>query len=257
MAEITPAVLPKNYEDLKNKISLVRGLAPVVQVDICDGVFVKNITWPFEGRGKNLGNLSSRGSHSGGEGRRDEEFQDFSLDQHFIRILNEQEGMPFWEDIDFELDLMVSDAVENFDIYTKLGPRRIIFHLEAVSEQEEFQDFLEGIDTYIREAIQIGVAIGPLTPIEKIFPLIDSIDFVQCMGIDHEGIQGEEFDPRCLEQIKKLKAKFPDIVISVDGGVNLETAPEIIAAGADRLVAGSAIFNTDDIIDTIERFKNL
>ena len=227
MAEIIPAILPRNYEDLKNKIALVRGHVPLVQVDICDGIFVKSMTWPFPD------------------------------DQHFTAILGEQEGMPFWEDIDFELDLMVSDAVANFDVYTKLGPKRIIFHLEAVGIIEEFQHFLEGIDNYIRDSIQIGVAISPNTVTTKIFPLVNYIDFVQVMGIDHEGVQGEEFDEKCLEHIKTLKEKFPDIIISVDGGVNFETAPKILAAGTDRLVIGSAIFNTDDIIGTIETFRNL
>ena len=237
MAEIIPAILPRNYEDLKNKIALVRGHVPIVQVDICDGIFVKNMTWPFPD------------------------------DQHFAAILGEQEGMPFWEDIDFELDLMVADAVENFDIYTKLGPKRIIFHLEAVGlvrgrstaegSLEEFKHFLEGIDTYIRDSIQIGVAISPNTVTTKIFPLINYIDFVQVMGIDHEGGQGEEFDEKCLEHIKTLKEKFPDIIISVDGGVNFETAPKILDAGAERLVIGSAIFNTDDIIGTIENFRQI
>src|SRR3990167_3597194 len=227
MNEIIPAILPKNYEELKNKIALVRGVALVVQVDICDGIFVKSVTWPFPD------------------------------DQHFSAILNEEEGMPFWEDIDFELDLMVSDAVANFDIYTKLGPRRIIFHLEAVGNLEEFQHFLEGVDTYVRDAIQIGVAISPDASVKQIFPLVNSVDFVQVMGILHEGIQGEEFDPKCLNQIKKLKEKFPDIIISVDGGVDFETAPKLIEAGADRLVIGSALFNTDDIIGTVERFKQI
>jgi len=239
MSEIIPAVLPKNYEDLKNKIALVRGVVPIVQVDICDGVFVKSLTWPFLSRGD------------------EESFLENSFDEHFQRILNEQEGMPFWEDIDFELDLMVSNAVENFDVYTKLSPKRIIFHLEAVGDVEEFQNFLEGIDNYVRDVIQIGVAINPRTPVEQIFPVVNNIDFVQVMGIDHEGIQGEEFDEKCLEHIKTLKEKFPDLVISVDGGVNFETASLIIDAGADRLVIGSAIFNTDDIIDTVDRFSSL
>ena len=46
--DIIPAILPKNYEDLKNKIALVRGIVPVAQIDICDGIFVKNISWTFE-----------------------------------------------------------------------------------------------------------------------------------------------------------------------------------------------------------------
>jgi len=242
MAQIIPAILPKNYEDLKNKIAQVRGSVQSAQVDICDGIFVKNITWPFLSK-------ASEGN--------DESFLENDFDAHFRQILNEEEGMPFWEDIDFELDLMVENATENFDIYTKLGAKRIIFHLEAVPDLEEFKNFLEGIDIYLRDILDIGVAISPDAPTENIFPLAPFIDFVQVMGIDHEGMQGEEFDKKCLDHIKKLKNKFPELKISVDGGVNFETAPLAIAAGADRLVIGSAIFNTDDIIDTIERFRSL
>jgi len=243
MAEIIPAILPKNYEDLKNKISLVRGHAPVAQIDICDGVFVKTATWPFLGRRD--------------EG---EEFLNNDFDLHFHNILDEKEGIPFWEDIDFELDLMVGNAVEDFDIYSKLGPRRIIFHIETPAierDLEEFKNFLEGIDPYIRDVIELGVAISPTMPVEQVFPLVFHIDFVQVMGIDYEGVQGEKFDEKCLQHVQKLREKFHDLVISVDGGVNFATAPKIISAGANRLVIGSAIFNTDDIIDTIESFKNL
>ena len=239
MIEIVPAILPKNYEDLKNKIALVRRVVPLVQIDICDGVFVPSITWPFLSRGDN------------------ENFLENNFDEHFRKILNEEEGLPFWEDVDFELDLMVAGAVENFDIYTKLGPKKIIFHLEAVGDLEEFKNFLEGIDTYIKDVIEIGVAISPNEPTEQIFSLVNCIDFVQVMGIDYEGVQGEKFDSKCLDHIKILKEKFPDLIISVDGGVDFDTAPALISTGANRLVAGSAIFNTDDIIGTVERFRNL
>jgi ribulose-phosphate 3-epimerase len=231
MVDIVPAVLPKNYEDLKNKLALVRGYVQLVQVDICDGNFVKNITWPFD---KN------------------------SLDQHFNGILNEEEGMPFWEDMDFEFDLMVSDAVENFHIYSKLGAKSLIFHVEAMEDLENFKNFLEGIDLYVRDIMEIGIAINTTTDIEKIFPLVPFVDFVQVMGIEHVGFQGQDFDERSILQIKKLKETFADdITISVDGAVNLETAPKFIEAGANKLVIGSAIFDAGDIIGTIEEFKNL
>ncbi len=241
--EIIPAILPKNYEDLKNKISLVRGFSPFVQIDICDGVFVKSTTWPFFAKAT--------------EG---EPFLENDLEQHFRRILNEEEGLPFWEDIEFELDLMVHDAVENFDIYTKLGPKRIIFHIEAEEIQrdlEEFKNFLEGIDSYTRDVLEIGIALNQDTEVETIFPLVNSVDFVQVMGIAKIGFQGEDFNEKCLEQIKTLRDKFSDLVISVDGGVNLETAPALKSAGASRLVVGSAIFNTDDIINAIEDFRQI
>ena len=229
MADITPAILPQNYEDLKNKIALSRNVVSLVQVDICDGAYVKNKTWPFT---------------SGSE-----------LDDHFLRILNEMEGMPFWEDIDFELDLMVSDAIENFDVYTKLGPKSIIFHLGAVGDISEFKNFLEGIDMYIREIIDIGVAIDLDFMVEDFTPLANNVDFVQVMGISHIGFQGEKFNSKSLSYVKKLKEKYPDLPVSVDGGVNLNTAPEILSAGADRLIIGSAIFNAVSINSAVEEFR--
>jgi len=231
MIDIIPAVLPKNYEDMKNKIALVRGIVPIVQVDICDGIFVPSKTWPFS---------------TGG-------FEDFN----FVKIMNEEEGMPFWEDIDFELDLMVSDVIHNFDIYTKLSPKRMVFHIEAVGNLEEFKNFLEGMDVYIRDAIQIGVAINTTTPIEQIFPLVNYVDFVQCMGIEHIGYQGQEFDERVLSQIKILKEKYPDLIIAVDGGVNFETVKELSDAGAERVIAGSVIFKSEDIRETISELESL
>ena len=230
MTEIIPAILPKNYEDLKNKISLVRGVVPIVQIDICDGIFVSSHTWPFSSS---------------------------STDIYFTRILNEQEGMPFWEDIDFELDLMVADAVENFDIYNKLGAKRIIFHIEAMKSVDDFRDFLEGIDPYMREVMQIGVAINPATPLEQLFPLISCIDFVQCMGSDEIGCCGVDLDEKVYDKIKILREKYFDLPIAVDIGVNKNTAPLLIEAGATKLIIGSAIFNTDDIIGTIEQFQQI
>lgn len=230
MIDIIPAILPKNYEELKNQIALVRGIVPIVQIDLCDGVFVPSQTWPFSTGGAD--------------------------DINFSLILNEEEGMPFWEDIDFELDLMVSDAVQNFDIYTKLSPKRIVFHVEAVGDIEEFKDFVEGIDVYIRDSIEIGIAVNTTTEIESIFSVVNYVDFVQCMGIEKIGFQGQEFDARVLSQIEKLKTEFPDLVISVDGAVSLETAESLKKRGASRLIAGSVIFKSEDIRDTINELEN-
>ncbi len=229
--EVIPAILAKDYEEMKNKIALVRGVVPLVQIDICDGVFVPSKTWPFATGGAN--------------------------DIYLQQILNEQIGMPFWEEIDFELDLLVADAVENFDIYTKLGPKKIIFHLESMKDKMDFKNFLEGLDTYVRDSIQIGISTNPNTKVEEIFPFVNIVDFVQLMGIDTIGFQNQEFDEKVLEHIKILKEKYPDLKVSVDGGINKNTAPVLADAGADAIVSGSAIFNSGDIIGTIEAFQNL
>ena len=98
------------------------------------------------------------------------------------KIMNEEQGLPFWDEFDFELDLMVADAVENFDIYMKLRAKRMIFHMEAMESLEDFRNFLEGIDLYIRDSVEIGIAFKPSMPIENVFPLISFVDFVPSCG---------------------------------------------------------------------------
>lgn len=229
--QVIPAILTNNYDDLKNKISLVRGVAPLVQVDICDGKFVPTITWPFLG-----GN---------------------AMDQHFMAIQSEREGMPFWEDLEFELDMMTTDAIENFDVYSKLSPKRIIFHIEMVEDPMEILEFVEGVDPFVRDMIEFAIAKSPQTPMADLEKIISGFTYVQIMGIQNIGYQGEVFDERVLDDIKYLKEKYPGLTIAVDGGVNIDTAPLIAHAGAGTLVCGSAIYNSGDITGTIEDFQNL
>jgi ribulose-phosphate 3-epimerase len=233
MTEIIASILSPNYsyEQMKNKISLLKGHIPTIQIDLCDGRFTPSVTWPF---------------NSGG-------FEDF----HFDRILNEAEGLPFWEEVDFELDLMLLNAVEDFDKYLKLGPKGIIFHVEAQPDIEEFKNFLEGIDVYVRDVTQIGIAFKPGTPLETIYPLVNTVDFVQIMGNDKIGAAGVTLDEKVYGIIKTLREKYSDLPIEVDIGITMETAPKLVEAGATKLVAGSAIFNSGDIIGAIEYFQSL
>ncbi len=227
---IIPAIMPRDINDLQGKVAQVRGFVNFVQLDLMDGNFVKAQTWPYNDK--------------------DVEF--------FESIMREEEGLPYWEEMNFEFDLMVRNAKDQMDTFLKLGPSRLVFHIEAEDQNENaFRDFLEGIDLYIRENIEIGVAINTTTPVENIFPLIPHIDFVQCMGIEHDGYQGEAFDPRVLEHLKVLHAKYPELTLSVDGAVNAETITKLAQAGATRFVAGSAVWKGVDPCDAIEHLENL
>ena len=85
-----------------------------------------------------------------------------------------------------------------------------------------------------------------------------NIDSVQFMGIDKEGFQGQPFDAKILSTIASFKTFFPHAIVAVDGGVNLDTAPEIIAVGVDRLIIGSALSNSDiSTAETIDEFDAL
>jgi ribulose-phosphate 3-epimerase len=231
MAEIIPAILEKNFNEIKNKLTALREQVKCVHIDICDGVFVPSTTWPFS---------------SGG-------LEDYD----FRKILNEEEGMPFWEEFDFEFDLMVGDAVENFDLYMKLGPKRVIFHFKENGDLEEFKNFLEGLDMYIRDNMEIGLAFRPSDDLSVVSKLSHGVDFLHCMGSDKIGYQGEPFSDKALQNIKFLKKELPGVVISVDIGVNLDNAETILDAGADRLTVGSAIWKSGDPIGALQNFQSL
>jgi len=228
MTEVIPAVLAKDINDLRQKIANVVNVARVIQIDMCDGKFVPSYSWPMQ---KN------------------------DMESTAI-ILEEEEGMPYWENLDFEFDLMVKDAIKQFDFFVRLGAKRIIFHLEA-EDEKELKDFINSMDPYVRENLEIGIAINTTTEIEKLSPFINSIDFVQCMGIEHIGFQGEPFDERVLKQIKDLRLKYSDLIISVDGSVSEETAPALVKAGANRLIVGSTLMRSFDVKETIKELENL
>lgn len=228
MTEVTPAVLANDFSELTEKLSKFVNVTNLVQIDICDGKFVPSISWPMA--------------------RNDEE--------SVQAILDEEEGMPYWEQLDFEFDLMVLNAHKQFNFFTRLGAKRIIFHIEAETESS-FKEFLESLDPYFKDNVEIGIAINTTTDINELDPFINCVDFVQCMGIEKIGFQGEPFDERVLKQIKDLRLKYPELKISVDGGVNENTAPLLVEAGVNRLIIGSALMQSFDIEEIIKEFENL
>lgn len=231
MKEIVPGILERDFREIKNKLAFLRGRVKTVQLDICDGAYVPSSTWPFSDGGFN--------------------------NPDFLKIMDEEDGLPYWQDFDFEFDMMVMDAVKNFDIYMKLGPKRFIFHMGAQKNIEEFEHFLEGLDMYVRDTTEIGLAFRPSEDLEAVKKLSHKVDFLHCMGSDKVGFQGEPFSEKALENIKILKEALPGVVISVDIGVKLSNAEEILSAGADRLTVGSGIWKNPDPVNALEIFQSL
>ncbi len=231
MIEIIPAILVKDFASLKDKLSYVVGAAPVVQIDVCDGTFVPSKTWPYA-----------------------------KPDENFMKIQREEEGMPYWEDIEFEVDLMVSDPEAKIDEWVAIGAKRIVVHYESVPNFEEFLERFEptfGKLTGLPFPVELGLAINIDTPTDEIFPYLRNVDFVQCMGIKKIGFQGQKFDEAVLEKIRTLRSVYPEGIISVDGGVDFDTAPLLVEAGANRLVSGSALFKDENVVGAIEDMKIL
>lgn len=90
-----------------------------------------------------------------------------------------------------------------------------------------------------------GVALNPATPVETLVDILHAVDMVLIMSVN-PGFGGQKFIPRALDKVRRLRALAPDLLIQVDGGVNAETGAELVAAGADVLVAGSYVFGAKE-----------
>lgn len=238
MVEVIPAIIPESFEDLKDKMAQVRKLTSLVQIDVCDGKFVPSKCWPYVG---------------------DE-------DGDFPRIIEEDEGFPFWEDLDFEVDLMIKNPEDTAENWVRAGAKRIILHIESSDKILDFVKKLRkeyGYPADSAVSVEIGMGISIDTPNEDldIFLTPDEsgkilADFVQFMGIDHIGYQHQEFDEKVLIKIKQLRKKYPNVIISIDGGVNFNDAHDLVKAGVNRLVSGSALYSSENIKEAIEEMKN-
>lgn len=221
---IIPAILPEDFEEVQKKVARVAKFVPWVQVDLCDGKFVPSRTWPYT------------------EGGWENTLQDLEL--------------PFWQDVNYEFDLMVADPVSLVDKVMELGGMRAVIHVGSAPE-EEILKALRALEHYDMEAV---LAIDNNRPLEQLFSLLEKdhqVHAVQCMGIAEPGFQKQEFDERVLERIKVIKEKYPKMIIAVDGAVSFETAGVLIKAGADRLVSGSTIFESGDSLGTIQELEQL
>lgn len=223
--EIIPAILPRDFKEIEEKAGLIKGLADIVQIDICDGKLTASTTWPYKKR-----------------------------DQNFESIIHEDRGMPFWEELDYEFDLMIKNPTED-DVrqWLSAGAVRIVLHAESFDDPSSIDPVL----AVLNGLVEIGLSLNIQTPLDIIEKYKDKISFIQFMGITKVGFQGQAFDPRVLVKIKEAKGKYPEIPVQVDGGISLSTAEQLKEAGADRLVAGSAIFESDNLVDTYRKLERI
>ncbi|MEX0931432.1 MAG: hypothetical protein WDZ88_01640 [Candidatus Paceibacterota bacterium] len=222
MAEILPAVMPESFSDLEEKMKLMEGLVSMVQVDVMDGIFVPSKSWPY--------NENDRES--------------------FTQLIEKKNLFPSWEKVSFEVDLMVANPEAVVTDWVTLGAKRIIVHSNATENMDEVIRILSG-------RVEIGIALHIDTPISVIERYKKHISVIQCMGIKNPGYQREPFCELVIPKIKEIKNAYPDIMISIDGGVNEETAPSLVSAGAERLVSGSAIFDSKNPKETILALASL
>lgn len=228
MSEIIPAIMPDDYHDLVSKLDRVDDFSKTVQIDVMDGIYVPSESWPYNGS---------------------------DLDE-FEKIIKQEKGLPSWEKVNFIIDLMVSDVESKVYDWILAGASGVVLHFESLHNQvhpgliiklkEEFADVLE-----------VGIAVKSTTPFELFSPFLEYVDFVQCMGIEKVGYQGQDFDENIIDKIKEIRNYSNTLPIVVDGAVNNKTIHSLLEAGATKLVVGSALFESEDMKETYEKLSKL
>ena len=142
-----------------------------------------------------------------------------------------------------DVHLMITQPERYIEKFIDLGSDIISFHIEATNKLEE------NISTIKSKNVKVGIAINPDTPIGNLKDIISKIDLVCLMGV-HPGFAGQKFIENTFDRLKQLKALIKDsnskALIEVDGGVNENNHMDLKSLGADVLVAGSYIFNSED-----------
>ena len=156
----------------------------------------------------------------------------------------------------FDVHMMVIDPENLVEPFAKAGADMISFHVEATNDIQSVIDLIKATGT------QVGLSIKPSTELSSIEPYYDQLDLILVMSVE-PGFGGQGYIKSSTERVIKIKKRLTELCLQdrvlseVDGGIKLHNAKEVIDAGADVLVAGSAVFGTSDPVQTIKDFYNL
>ncbi len=138
-----------------------------------------------------------------------------------------------------EVDLMVRDPIPIAQAWEAAGADMLVFHIETIS--------VEALTNFVKTSrASIGISLHGDTPVTQLNEYAALADYIQLMGIRTIGAQGLPFDETVLATIEWVKTHHPTHMISVDGSMNRTTIPRVLAAGANRIICGSAIVGQPD-----------
>ena len=144
-----------------------------------------------------------------------------------------------YSDLFFDVHLMIEQPQRYIEAFAQSGADLITVHYEAVSD---LSAVLRQIKSF---GIKASVTINPETDLDCILPYLDEVDMVLIMSV-HPGFGGQSLIPSCLDKVRNLRKRAPQLDIEIDGGVNLSNISEVVSAGANIIVAGSAVFQAQD-----------
>lgn len=153
----------------------------------------------------------------------------------------------------FDVHLMINEPVRYIDEFVESGADIITVHVEACS------DVADIINKIHEKGVKAGITLNPETPVTAIEPYIDKVDMVLIMSV-HPGFGGQKFIPESLAKVKAVRKiideKGLNTDLEIDGGVNVDNLASILEAGANVIVAGSAVFK-GDIEENVKKFKDI
>ena len=161
----------------------------------------------------------------------------------------------------FDVHLMVSNPFEMIDSFINAGADGISFHIEASESRFTFPPKLI-INKIKRANLLCGIAIKPKTPFTIIKKYMDLIDYVVVMSVE-PGFAGQKFIPESIDKIKEIRSFIDEknltdkVSIQCDGGVKLHNAQDVVDAGANILVAGSEVFQSENPTEIINKMSQV
>ncbi|MCK5451673.1 MAG: ribulose-phosphate 3-epimerase [Candidatus Omnitrophica bacterium] len=150
-------------------------------------------------------------------------------------------------DLVLDVHLMIDNPIRHIDQFADAGSDIITFHVEACKTP------LEIIKKIRSKGKKVGVSIKPDTDVKIIYDILDKVDMVLVMTVE-PGFGGQSFMGDMVAKIRNLKERFNGD-IEVDGGINKTTAKEVVSAGANVLVAGTAVFGQEDYAEAIRGIR--
>jgi ribulose-phosphate 3-epimerase len=229
---VVPAVIPTSYHDLLEKLTFFDQIpSHRVQIDMVDGVFAFPPSWPYTA-GTDLHDRVATGTL-----------------------------LPRLDRVKYEADLLCKDPESIATDLLNLGIARLTVHAECTDDIvgliARMRRLVGAEADFVAALVSIGLSINIDTDIAVLVGLAGQVEYVQFMGIDVMGKQGQPFNPKVIEKVKAFHAKCPGMIIQVDGGVSLENAKELVQAGASRLIIGSAILHATNLASTVTALEDL